>query len=336
MTHSLRVLFPLALAALAAACGDSPATTGSSSAEAERDTAAVRIGHLSNATHAHALVARSLSREDDGWFEARLPRGTAVAWSEYDAGPALMEALVSGSLDVAYVGPGPALASYSKSNGDEVRVLAGATRGGASLVVQGNGRIERPADFLWKKVAIPAAGNTQDLACRAHLTDNGLHLLPSGGDVTVVPVTNSKQVAAFRSGEVDAAWTVEPWVSKLEGDARGRILHEDDDGVTTVLVANAKFLRERPDVADRIVAAHRELTTWLVANPVEAQRAVAAELRTETGQEFAEGLLARCWPRMKFDDGIALFDFDDTLEAAKKSGAIRDAGNLARLVPSGP
>ncbi|MCE9634669.1 MAG: ABC transporter substrate-binding protein [Planctomycetes bacterium] len=295
----------------------------------------IRFGHFPNVTHAHGLVAHSLTREGRGWFEERLGPGVKVEWFIYNAGPSAMEALLSGSLDVTYVGPNPALNAHLKSKGEDVRVLAGATLGGAGLVVQGDGRIKEPRDFRGKKVATPQLGNTQDVACRAWLKDAGFEITQTGGDVSVLATQNPDQLALFQKGDLDAVWTVEPWVSRLEREANGKLLVPEPDAMTTILVASAKFTKERPELARKLTDAHRALTEWIVATPADAKRLVRAELLAETRQEMSADLLDHCWPRMTFTSAIRLEDFTAFVKKAQSVGYLRDAGELSRLVAPG-
>src|SRR5436305_13898634 len=129
----------------------------------------IRVGHFPNITHAQGLVAHNLSRQGKGWFEERLGPGIKIEWFVYNAGPSAMEAVFAQSIDLTYVGPGPALNAYTKSNGEEVRLIAGAANGGAALVVQPDQNLNAPADFRGKKIATPQLGNTQDISCRAWL-----------------------------------------------------------------------------------------------------------------------------------------------------------------------
>jgi NitT/TauT family transport system substrate-binding protein len=129
----------------------------------------IRIGHFSNMTHVHALVAHNLSRQGKGWFESRLGRGVEIQWFTYNAGPSAMEAIFARAIELSYVGPGPALNAYAKSQGEEVRIIAGATKGGSALVVQPDANFKAPADLKGKKIATPQLGNTQDISCRAWL-----------------------------------------------------------------------------------------------------------------------------------------------------------------------
>jgi len=304
------------LAALLAACGKDAAAPGPGAA------AVVRVGHFPNVTHAHGLVAQALSRAGKGWFEERLGPGVKIEWYLYNAGPSAMEAVLAGALDLAYVGPNPALNAHIRSKGEEVRVLAGATRGGSALVVRGDGKIAKPEDFRGRRVATPQLGNTQDVACRAWLASKGFKIALNGGDVAVLPIPNTDQLSLFATGDVDAVWTVEPWVSRLEVEGKGRVFLEEKDALTTILAARAGFLTERPEVARKFVDAHRELTAWLRDHADEARRLAGGEIREETKREMDADLLARCWGRMRFDDAVARSDFEAFTKAARGAGLV--------------
>src|SRR5438270_1120571 len=199
-----------------------------------------------------------------------------------------MEAIFAKSLDVTYVGPGPALNAYLKSNGEEIRVISGAANGGAALVVKSDSPIKAPADFRGKKIATPQLGNTQDISCRAWLKAQGFKVTQTGGDVTVVPTANPDQLALFQSGGVDAVWTVEPWVTRLEREAKAKVFLEDTNIITTWLACSVKFLNAHRDLARKIVAANKELTDWIQAHPDEAQKMLIAELKEETKADFVQ------------------------------------------------
>src|SRR6266513_3224174 len=216
----------------------------------------IRVGHFPNITHAQGLVAHALSRQGKGWFEQRLGPGTKIEWFIYNAGPSAMEAIFAKSIDLTYVGPGPALNAYTKSNGQEIRLIAGAANGGAGLVVQPDENLKAPADFRGKKIATPQLGNTQDISCRAWLTAGGLKITQLGGDAQVIPTQNPDQLGLFKAKKVEAVWTVEPWVSRLENEAGGKVLVEEPDTATTVLVSSVKFFAEHSDLAKQFAEAH--------------------------------------------------------------------------------
>src|SRR5712675_1425389 len=268
-------------------------------ATAEQKTT-IRFGHFPNITHAQGVIAHALSRQGKGWFEQRLGPNFEIQWFTYNAGPSAMEAIFAGSLDLTYVGPGPALNAYLKSNGEEIRVISGAANGGGALVVKSDSPIKTPADFRGKKIATPQLGNTQDISCRAWLKAQGFKVTQTGGDVTVVPTANPDQLPLFQNGGVDAVWTVEPWVTRLEREAKARVFLDDKDVITTWLVSSVKFLGSRRDLAKKIVSANTELTDWIQKNTDEAQKLLIDELAAETKTTFAPDAAARAWKRIKF------------------------------------
>src|SRR5256714_5632837 len=232
----------------------------------------IRFGHFPNITHAQGLIANALSRQGKGWFEKRLGPNVEIQWFTYNAGPSAMEAIFAKSLDVTYVGPSPALNAYFKSNGEEIRVISGAANAGAALVVKADSPIKAPEDFRGKKIATPQLGNTQDISCRAWLKTHGFKVTQTGGDVTVIPTQNPDQIPLFQNGGVEAVWTVEPWVTRLERDAKARVFVEDKDTITNWLVSSVKFLCGRHDGVKKIADANVELTQWIQQNQPEAQK----------------------------------------------------------------
>ncbi|HST94138.1 MAG TPA: ABC transporter substrate-binding protein [Microvirga sp.] len=294
----------------------------------------VRVGHFPNITHAQALVARAFERQGRNWFADRLGPGVKVEWYTYNAGPSAMEAVFAGSLDLTYVGPNPALNAYARSRGDEVRVVAGAVNGGSALVVQPNSGLTKPADFRGKRIATPQFGNTQDVAARAWLVAGGLRITQTGGDAQVLPTSNPDQLSLFQSKQLDAVWTVEPWVSRLESEAGGQVLVEEKDAITTVLVSSAAFLSKNRDLARRFVAAHRELTEWIRQNPEEAQRLARDELQASFRVDMAPELVARAWVRMSITPDVTRDAFQSFMTSAQQVGFMRGAPDLSRLVES--
>ncbi len=322
----LQLALALLLSPLAAGSCDSGRGSGAE--------AALRLGHFPNVTHAQGLVAHATSRTGAGFLEQRLGADVRVEWYVFHTGPTAMEALLSGSLDAVYVGPNPVLNAYARSGCEAVRVLAGAAAGGAALVVRKGAGIAGAGDLRGRRVATPQIGNTQDVACRAWLKSHGLRVTQSGGDVLVVPTAPADQLALFQAGVLDAAWTVEPWVSRLELEAGGEVLIEEKDAVTTVLAASARFLAERPELARRLVAAHRELTSWIDANPAEAQALVRAEFAALTRRELPQPLLDHCWPRIRFDAALDLAALEAFVARAIDAGFMESAPDLAGLVHS--
>jgi sulfonate transport system substrate-binding protein len=292
----------------------------------------IRIGHFPNVTHVQALVAHALSRRGKGWFEERLGPGTKIEWFVYNAGPSATEALFADSIDLTYIGPSPAINAYAKSQGEEIRVISGAVNGGAALVVHADSNLKTPRDFRGKRIATPQLGNTQDVSCRAWLTAGGLKITQLGGDAQVLPTANADQLALFKQGRVDAVWTVEPWISRLEMEAGGKVRVEQPDTPTTVLVSSVKFLKEHRDLAKKFVEAHRALTDWIEKNPTEAQKLVMTELQDETRVQIAPELIAHAWKRIVLTHEIRRATLDRFVANARAAGFLRGAPDMGRLI----
>lgn len=292
----------------------------------------LRIGHFPNITHVQALVAHNMSRNGKGWFEQRLGANVKIEWYVYNAGPSAMEAIFAKSIEFTYVGPNPAINAYFRSGGQEGRIVAGAVNGGSALVVQGDSTLKTPADFRGKKIATPQFGNTQDVAARAWLKKGGLAITQSGGDAQVVPTANPDQLSLFKQKQLDGVWTVEPWISRLEADAGGKVLIDDREAITTVLVARADMLATQRDLVRKVVAAHRDLTEWIKANPAEAQKLARDELEAETRAKFAPELVISAWKRIVLTSDASLDALKAMISDAQAVGFLRNAPDLSRLV----
>lgn len=292
----------------------------------------LRVGHFPNVTHVQGLVAQHLSRTGHGWFEERLGKDVKIEWYVYNAGPSAIEAILAGSVDLTYVGPNPALNAYTKSNGEEIRILAGAAAGGAALVVQPDSGLKQPADFRGKTIATPQLGNTQDIACRAWLANGGLKITQTGGEAFIVPTPNPDQISLFQQRKLDAVWTVEPWVSRLEREAGGKVLLEQSKESVTVLVAGVKFVKAKSEVTRKFVQAHRELTVWILAHPEEAKRMVLEELSVETQAKVSAELIAQAWKRIALRSDVSLEEFQQFVSNAQRAGFMRTTPDLARLI----
>jgi NitT/TauT family transport system substrate-binding protein len=292
----------------------------------------LRIGHFPNITHIQALVAHAMSRNGQGWFEPRLGPDLKIEWYLYNAGPSAMEAIFAKSIDVTYVGPNPAINAYFRSGGQEGLIVAGAVNGGSALVVQGNSALKTPSDFRGKTIATPQFGNTQDVATRAWLKSGGLNITQTGGDAHVVPTANPDQLLLFSQKQIDAVWTVEPWVSRLESEAGGKILIDDRDAITTVLVASSDVLANQRPLIAKLVAANRELTDWIKAHPAEAQRMARDELEAETHTKFAPELVVSAWSRIVLTSDVSLDALKSLIANAQSVGFLRNPPDLSRLV----
>ncbi len=299
----------------------------------------IRVGHFPNVTHAQGVIAHGLSRAGKGWFEERLGPDVEVQWFVYNAGPSAMEAIFARSIDLTYVGPNPAINAHLKSQGEEIRIVAGACSGGAALVVQPDGRIKTDADFKGKKIGTPQLGNTQDVACRAWLQSKGLKITMTGGDAFVIPTANPDQLMLFQKGDLDAVWTVEPWVSRLVLEAKGQVYLDESSlwtptggkYVTTHLVSSVKFLKDRPDLLKKWIAAHVELTQWINEHPDEAKRTLNAEIKVETTKALPQATLDSAWKRLEITYDPVSASLLKSAKDAGRVGFLKETADLSRI-----
>ena len=253
---------------------------------------AIRVGAFPNITHAQPMIGKA-----NGWFEKAMGPNVKIEWRSFNAGPSAIEALFAGAIDMTYVGPNPAINGYVRSNGEALRIIAGATSGGAALVVRGDSGINKPEDFHGKRIASPQMGNTQDVALRAWLKSQGLKTRDKGGDVEVMPIANPDQLTLFLKKEIDAAWAPEPWASRLVHEASGKIfldersLWPNGQFLTTELVVSTKFLQSHPDLVKKWLQAHVELTDWINSHVPEAKQILNQQIQKETGKALASSVL---------------------------------------------
>ncbi len=263
--------------------------------------AVVRIGFFANLTHAPALVAQQLKL-----FETFLGRDkTRVEYVLFNAGPAAIEAMKGGAIDVAYIGPNPAVTGYNSTSGSLLRVVSGVTSGGAQLVVRSS--IQRTSDLKGKKIATPQLGNTQDVALRSWLKDNGLtSTTTGGGDVSVIPTENATTVSLFKKGQIDGAWVPEPWASKLVLEAGARVFLDEKTlwpggrFITTNIIAAQPFLAQYPGTVRSVIQANNSAINYIVTNRAKSEALVQKQLLKWTGKPLPAGVIARSWGNLRF------------------------------------
>jgi len=267
---------------------------------AKAEPQVVRAGCFPTITHSQALIGKA-----NGSFARALGPNVRIEWKTFNAGPSAIEALFAGALDLTYIGPNPALTGYIRSHGEALRIVAGATSGGAALVVRADSGIQKPEDFHGKRVASPQLANTQDVALRAWLRSHGLKPRAQGGDVQVLPIANADQLNLFLKKQLDAAWAPEPWASRLVREAKGRIFLDERQlwpggrFTTALLVVRTEFLRDHPDLVRQWVRAHVQLTDWINQHPAEAKQLLNQQIKQETGAALPATVLDDAFSRLQ-------------------------------------
>ena len=318
------------LAALAiSACGGANASSGPVS---DRDangalTGRLRLGFLPNVTHAPALVGVA-----EGTFTAALGSGVDLPTFTFDSGTEAAEALLAGSLDIAFIGPNPAINAFARSNGEAIRIIAGSTSGGAFLVVRP--AITSAEQLRGATLATPSLGNTQDVALRAWLAGTGLQTDPEGGgDVSILPQKNSTTLDAFVNGSIDGAWVPEPWATRLIEEGNGTVLVDEADlwpqtdgqFVTTHVVVRTSFLTKHPALVQAFLVGLADAVDRIAADPTKAQRDVVDQIGAITGTAPQAETIASSFDHLTFTlDPIAA----SLQKSAEDANAVGLLGNV--------
>jgi len=301
------------VAAMMAGCASAAADPGTGESAAPVDE--LRLGYFANVTHAPALVGL-----EEGLFQDALG-DVDVTTQVFNAGPAAIEALSAGAIDATYIGPNPSINTFIQSGGESARIVAGAATGGAALVVREG--IDSPDDLAGTTLASPQLGNTQDVALRKWLADEGFETDTSGGgDVQVTPTENAQTLTLFQQGELDGAWLPEPWVSRLILDAGAHVLQDEadlwDEGAfpTTVLLVRKEFLDEHPDVVADLLKGHEAAVQWIADNPDQAPAVINGAIEKETGKPLDDAVIERALEHVTF----SVNPHADTFETLVQNG----------------
>jgi len=310
------------LASILAACSSgSPKASG---------TAVLRLGYYPNLTHATAIVG-----VDQGIFAKDLGSKVQLKTSTFTAGPEEVTALFADALDAAYMGPNPAINAYIKSRGQAVRIISGATSGGAFLVVKKS--INSAADLKGKTIAAPQLGNTQDVALRNWLKSKGLRTTTAGGgDVKILDQDNATSLDTFKQGQIDGAWVPEPWASRLVVEGGAKVLVDERDlwpggkYVTTQLVVRTAFLQQHPDVVENLLKGQVEANDFIHSNSDQAKQIVGAGIEKLTGKSLKPAVLDRAWTKLTFTDDPIASSLRQSAAAALALGFI-SSSDLANI-----
>lgn len=282
----------------------------------------LKIGYFANITHAQAVIGVG-----EGKFQKAIGEDYNLKSIVFNAGPTAVEALISGNVDIIYVGPNPVFNGWIKFK-KGIHVISGASNGGVRLIVSEKSNIKQNSDFIGKRLATPQFGNTQDISARKWLSKNGMKPTTLGGQVNLIPIKNADQLLLFMIGELDASWAIEPWATRLIIEAKGKeFLNEKSlwkDGVfpTTLVVTSKKFLNENPDVVKKFIAEHVAITKWIQKNPEEARVTFKSNFDKITKNKMS---------KVTIDEAFKNVDFVYSVNEEALTKAIDDAFELGFL-----
>lgn len=320
-----KIVTAFAIAALALGASGSSAIAAT---KKEATAKKVRIGFFANVTHSPALVGQEL-----GYFSKYLTKEkTAVEFIAFNAGPAAIEAMKAGAIDVTYIGPNPAINGYASTKGSLLKIVSGSTSGGAELVVKQD--INSVEDLKGKKIATPQLGNTQDVALRSWLKSKGLQTtITGGGDVTVIPTENAQSLALFQRGDIDGAWLPEPWSTRLVIEAGAKVLVDEKtlwpkgQFVTTHIISNSDFLKKYPGTIRSVLNAHLDSLNYISKNSVASQDIVQKQIEKWTGKRLADAVMARAWKNLNFTWDPISASLEKSADDAVEAGLLTTLGS---------
>jgi NitT/TauT family transport system substrate-binding protein len=294
-----QIIFVFTMIITAVALISAPISIASAQSIAD-EKKTLRIGYFPNITHSQAVIGLN-----NGDFQNSLGDNVTVETFRFNAGPSAIESLLADRIDATYIGPNPAINGYLLTGGNDLRVISGATSGGASFIVRNDSGIETVNDLGGKKFASPQLGNTQDVALRKYLIDNGFNTVENGGNVTVLPIANADILTVFLKKEIDGAWVPEPWATRLVQEAGGKVfldeksLWPDGKFVTGNIIVRTDYLRENPEIIKKLLEAHVDETLWINNNTAQAAKEFNTQLKKITGQEISENVLNKAYSNLE-------------------------------------
>lgn len=298
--------------------------TGCTSKTKDERTSEINVGFFANFTHAQALIGKST-----GDYQKEIGSDITLNWKQFNAGSSEMEAFLAGELDIGFIGPGPAINGFAKSQGDVV-IIAGASDAGAVLVSKKDSAIKSVKDLGGKTIAIPQYGNTQDLCLRYLLKENGVSETTKGGTVEIVQATNADIKTLLDKGDIDGALVPEPWGARLQKEVEANLVIDYKDiwrngeYPSTVVVARREFVEKHPDLVEKFLKAHVNLTNYVINNKKEAATAVNKEIKNLTKKSLDEDVLESAFNRITVTSDPNKEVMKEMIDLSLKVGFIKE------------
>ncbi len=304
---------------------------GAADANVDADAGSLRVAVFPNITHVQGLMGK-----ESGAFQKAVGAGTKIIWTTYNAGSDEIQAFLSGSEDIGYIGPGPAVNAYVKSHGD-VQIIAGATDAGELLVSRKGEHITSVKELAGKKVGVPQFGNTQHLTLLHLLQANGLKPTTQGGTVEIVQAKNPDVKSLFDKNELDAALVPEPWGTTLLHETGAQVVLNEKNiwrggkYATTVIIARRDYVQRRANLIQHFLQAHVALTNEANSNPQKAETQVNAQIQSITQKQLQPQIISKAFPRMLIVTDPAEDSVRDFYQFSKDAGYIKEDNDLKTL-----
>ena len=263
-----------------------------SGAQEQSNQDKIRVAFFPSIGHAAPIVGI-----ENGIFENGIGEEIKIETKLFDSGPQVIESIFAGSIDVAYVGPGPVINGFLKSNGNDVKILAGAASGGASFIAQPDSGLDSIENFDGKRIASPQISNSQDVSLRYYLALNDLKPVDKGGTVFVLNISNPDIYTLFAKGEIDGAWIPEPWATMLVEELNGvRLFNEEklwpnEEFASVLLIARTNYLENNPELVKSWLKSHEKAVVWINANPDKSKSIFESFLKKHMGKSLPTNII---------------------------------------------
>lgn len=330
-THNLRLAF-FSLFFLLALAGCGPNSSNSSDGKV-----ILNLGYYPNLTHAVALVG--VGR---GTFKQKLGSGVLLQTKTFNAGPAEIQALLAGSIDIAFVGPSPAISGYTQSHDSALKVIAGASSAGVEFVVQANAKINGPADLANKKIADPQKGGTQDVALRYYLRQQGLKSTDEGGNVQIISTDNASILNLFKQGKIDGAWMPEPWATRLTVEGKGKVFLNESSlwpggqFATTIIVVRQAFYNTYPNIVKSFLQASVDTVQYIQSNAASAEQIANEQILQITGSPMKSAELPLAFQDLQITYDPLASTVNEQANRSYTLGFVKSKPDLTNFYNLGP
>ena len=254
----------------------------------------IRVAFFPSIVHAVPIIGMETQT-----FANNLNDGLDIEVKIFDSGPQVIESIFSNSVDIAYVGPGPVINGFLKSDGNDLKILAGAANGGASFVIQKNSGLELIENYSGKRVAAPQISNTQDVSLRHYLAENGLKSAEKGGDVFVLNIANPDIYTLFAKGDIDGAWVPEPWATMLVEELNGVRLFDENEFwpenqfSSVLLIGRSDYIEKNPEIIKKWINANEKTVQWINNHPDESKKLYNEFLKSYMGRTLPENIVEK-------------------------------------------
>jgi len=254
----------------------------------------IRVAFFPSIVHAVPIVGMETQT-----FADNLDDDLNIEVKIFDSGPQVIESIFSNSVDIAYVGPGPVINGFLKSDGNDLKILAGAANGGASFVIQKNSGLELIENYSGKRVAAPQISNTQDVSLRHYLAENGLIPVEKGGDVFVLNIANPDIYTLFAKGDIDGAWVPEPWATMLVEELDGVRLFDENEFwpenqfSSVLLIGRSDYIEKNPEIINKWISANKKTAQWINNHPDESKKLYNKFLKSYMGRTLPENIVEK-------------------------------------------